>query len=305
MRPQSRPRYKSPTSDNIATFSIDADGTLLATAIAVLKDHSASKVKSMLKHNQLAVNGTPSSQFDRPVKTGDKLQVNFDTSFQVFSDPRIKLVYEDDDIMVIDKNCGVLSTGTGKVKDGTVYSIMKTYLRKRNPGARVFVVHRLDRDTSGLMLLTRTAKARDVLVKNWTSMVTCRHYMAVVEGAMEETQGKVRNYLADSPDNNYEVVASDDPKAGQLAVTNYVTLKRASRNSLVQLEMRTGRKNQMRVHMAGLGHPVVGDRKYGARTNPLRRLALHASTLEFIHPVSNKPMHFTSEVPSAFLQLVE
>lgn len=103
MRPQSRPRYNSPSSDNIATFSIDADGTLLATAIAVLKDHSASKVKSMLKHNQFAVNGTPSSQFDRPVKAGDKLQVNFDTSFQVFSDPRIKLVYEDDDIMVVDK----------------------------------------------------------------------------------------------------------------------------------------------------------------------------------------------------------
>lgn len=305
MRPQSRPRYQSPSRDNIATFSIDADGTLLATAIAVLKDHSASKVKSMLKHNQLAVNGTPSSQFDRPVKAGDKLQVNFDTSFQVFSDPCIKLVYEDDDILVVDKSCGVLSTGTGKVKDGTVYSIMKTYLRKRNPEARVFVVHRLDRDTSGLMLLTRTAKARDVLVKNWTSMVTCRHYVAVVEGAMEEAKGKVRNYLADSPDNNYEVVASDDPKAGQLAVTNYVTLKRASRNSLVQLEMRTGRKNQIRVHMAGLGHPVVGDRKYGARTNPLRRLALHASTLEFTHPVSNKPMHFASEVPSAFLQLVE
>ncbi len=305
MRQQARPRYKSPSSDNIATFSIEADGTLLATASAVLKDHSASKVKSMLKHNQFAVNGTPSSQFDRPVKAGDKLQVNFDTSFQVFSDPRIKLLYEDDDIIVVDKSCGVLSTGTGKVKDGTVYSIMKAYLRKRNPAARVFVVHRLDRDTSGLMLLTRTAKARDVLVKNWATMVTCRHYVAVVEGVMEDDKGKVRNFLADSPDNNYEVVASDDPKDGQLAVTNYVTLKRTGRNSLVQLEMRTGRKNQIRVHMAGLGHPVVGDRKYGSRTNPLRRLALHASTLEFMHPLSGKPMHFDTGVPAQFLQLVE
>lgn len=305
MRQTSKIRTKSPASDNVATFNIEADGTLLAAATTVLKDHTPSKVKQLLRHNQLAVNGTPSSQFDRPVAAGDKLMVNFSHSFQVFSDPRIKLVYEDDDIMVVDKACGVLSTGAGKVKDGTVYSIMKAYVRKRNPLARVFVVHRLDRDTSGLMLLTRTAKARDVLVRNWTAMVTERLYTAVVEGVMEEDKGRIRTFLADNPENKYEVVSSDDPKAGQVAVTRYATLKRGTRYSMVQLEMKTGRKNQIRVHMAGLGHPVAGDRKYGAQTNPIRRMALHASSLQFIHPVTKKVMKFTSPASAAFMQLVE
>lgn len=290
--------------DNIVKFDIKTDGTLLEAARAALPDHTATKVKSLLKHHQFAVDGMPSSQFDRPVRAGDVLEVNFTRSFEVFSHPRIRMVYEDNDIMVVDKGYGLLSTASGKERDETVYGVLRRYVRRRNEHARVYVVHRLDRDTSGLMLLARNAKAREMLVKQWKDLVGQRSYVAVVEGQMEHKHGEVRNYLADD-ENNYEVYVTDNPKEGQLAVTRYVTRYVGTRYSLVELEMRTGRKNQIRVHMKSLGHPVSGDRKYGGHPNRIKRLALHATLLRLTHPITGKQLVFESPIPEGFELMVK
>lgn len=289
--------------DNVQRITIDQPCTLIEAAQKVLTDHSASKIKSMLKHNQFAVNGMPSTKYNRPIEPGDELQINFDGSFRTFSSPNLKIVYEDDDIIVVDKAYGVLSTSAGRNTTGTVYSIMRDYVKQNNEKARVFVVHRLDRDTSGLMILARSQKAREKMVENWSNIVSRRLYVAVAEGLMEKGSGTVRNFLVDD-ENNYEVHETDDSKLGQLAVTKYATLERGQRNSLVELEMRTGRKNQIRVHMRGLGHPVSGDRKYGGHSNPIRRLALHATIIEMQHPVTGKAMRFESPVPDNFLTLL-
>lgn len=289
--------------DNVQRITIDQPCTLIEAAQKVLTDHSASKIKSMLKHNQFAVNGMPSTKYNRPIEPGDELQINFDGSFRTFSSPNLKIVYEDDDIIVVDKAYGVLSTSAGRNTTGTVYSIMRDYVKQNNEKARVFVVHRLDRDTSGLMILARSQKAREKMVENWSNIVSRRLYVAVAEGLMEKVSGTVRNFLVDD-ENNYEVHETDDSKLGQLAVTKYATLERGQRNSLVELEMRTGRKNQIRVHMRGLGHPVSGDRKYGGHSNPIRRLALHATIIEMQHPVTGKAMRFESPVPDNFLTLL-
>lgn len=289
--------------DNVQRITIDQPCTLIEAAQKVLTDHSASKIKSMLKHNQFAVNGMPSTKYNRPIEPGDELQINFDGSFRTFSSPNLKIVYEDDDIIVVDKAYGVLSTSAGRNTTGTVYSIMRDYVKQNNEKARVFVVHRLDRDTSGLMILARSQKAREKMVENWSNIVSRRLYVAVAEGLMEKDSGTVRNFLVDD-ENNYEVHETDDSKLGQLAVTKYATLERGQRNSLVELEMRTGRKNQIRVHMRGLGHPVSGDRKYGGHSNPIRRLALHATIIEMQHPVTGKAMRFESPVPDNFLTLL-
>lgn len=289
--------------DNVQRITIDQPCTLIEAAQKVLTDHSASKIKSMLKHNQFAVNGMPSTKYNRPIEPGDELQINFDGSFRTFSSPNLKIVYEDDDIIVVDKAYGVLSTSAGRNTTGTVYSIMRDYVKQNNEKARVFVVHRLDRDTSGLMILARSQKAREKMVENWSNIVSRRLYVAVAEGLMEKDSGTVRNFLVDD-ENNYEVHETDDSKLGQLAVTKYATLERGQRNSLVELEMRTGRKNQIRVHLRGLGHPVSGDRKYGGHSNPIRRLALHATIIEMQHPVTGKAMRFESPVPDNFLTLL-
>lgn len=288
--------------DRIVTWDVPETTTLLAFVEKRLADHSKTKVKSMLKHNQFAVNSMPTSQFDTPLEDGDKVSVNFTKSFRVFSSPRIKLVYEDNDILVINKGYGVLSMGTDNIKEGTAYSIMREYVKYSDPRAKVFIVHRLDRDTSGLMMLAKTMEAKDTMQHNWNNMVLHRTYVAVVEGKVEEEQGVVKSYLGET--SQFEVYSSQDPSAGQLAVTRYRRLATANGFSLMELELDTGRKNQIRVHMKDLGHSIVGDRKYGAKSSPIHRLALHARTLHFVHPITRKEMTFETPIPARFTALL-
>ena len=290
---------RGPATDNVAKLTIEQDGTLLAAAAALLPDHKPTKLKSMLRHNQLAIDGVPTTQFDHPVSAGQQLWVNFDRSFQVFSHPRVKLVYEDNDIIVIDKGYGVLSTAAGKPSDDTVYNIVKKYARRFSSKAAVYVVHRLDRDTSGLMLLTRTKQARDKLISNWNNMVIDRKYMAIVEGRVAQHEGTVKSFLAENPD-TYEMYSTTDKKLGRLAVTRYRVVKQGTRFAMVELEIKTGRKNQIRVHMHDLGNPVSGDRKYGGHPSPINRIALHATTLTIVHPTTGKAVTFTSPAPENF-----
>lgn len=295
---------RGPATDNVAKLTIKEDGTLLAAAATLLPDHKPAKLKSMLRHNQMAINGVPSTQFDHPVTAGDVLWVNFDRSFQVFSHPRVKLVYEDNDIIVVDKGYGVLSTAAGKPSDDTVYNIVKKYARGFSDKASVYVVHRLDRDTSGLMILTRTKQARDKLINNWNNMVIERKYIAVVEGKVEQKEGIVKSFLAENPD-TYEMFSTDDKKLGRLAVTRYRVVKQGNRFAMVELEIKTGRKNQIRVHMHDLGNPVSGDRKYGGHPSPINRIALHATTLTIVHPVTGKAVTFTSPIPDCFNKMLK
>ncbi|MBP5688082.1 MAG: RluA family pseudouridine synthase [Muribaculaceae bacterium] len=303
MNSKKSPR-RGPATDNVAKFTIKEDGTLLAAAAALLPDHKPTKLKSMLRHNQLAINGVPSTQFDQPVSAGDQLWVNFDRSFQVFSHPRIKLVFEDNDIIVVDKGYGVLSTAAGKPSDDTVFNIVKKYARGFSDKANVYVVHRLDRDTSGLMLLTRTKQARDKLISNWNNMVIERKYIAIVEGKVEQKEGTVKSFLAENPD-TFEMYSTEDKKLGRLAVTRYRVVKQGRRYAMVELEIKTGRKNQIRVHMHDLGNPVSGDRKYGGHPSPINRIALHATTLSIVHPITGKAVTFTSPAPENFNTMID
>ena len=296
-------RRSASQPDRIVTWDVPETTTLLAFVEKRLADHSKTKVKSMLKHNQFAVNSMPTSQFDTPLEDGDKVSVNFTKSFRVFSSPRIKLVYEDNDILVINKGYGVMSMGTDNIKEGTAYSIMREYVKYSDPRAKVFIVHRLDRDTSGLMMLAKTMEAKDTMQHNWNKMVLNRKYVAVVEGVIPDDEGVVKSYLAETA--QFEVYSTQDPTKGQLAITRYKVLKRSSGYTLVELELDTGRKNQIRVHMKDLGHPIVGDRKYGASSSPIRRLALHARTLRFVHPITRKEMNFELPVPTRFAGLVK
>ena len=296
-------RRSASQPDRIVTWDVPETTTLLAFVEKRLADHSKTKVKSMLKHNQFAVNSMPTSQFDTPLEDGDKVSVNFTKSLRVFSSPRIKLVYEDNDILVINKGYGVLSMGTDNIKEGTAYSIMREYVKYSDPRAKVFIVHRLDRDTSGLMMLAKTMEAKDTMQHNWNNMVLNRKYVAVVEGVIPDDEGVVKSYLAETA--QFEVYSTQDPTKGQLAITRYKVLKRSSGYTLVELELDTGRKNQIRVHMKDLGHPIVGDRKYGASSSPIRRLALHARTLRFVHPITRKEMNFELPVPTRFAGLVK
>lgn len=265
-----------------------------------LKDQKRTSIKEMLRHGQVLVNGEPVSQPTREVNVGDVIKVNFTREFKVFYHRRVKLVYEDDHILVINKGYGLLSMASDREREETAYNIMREYLKWKDPRNKLFIVHRLDRDTSGLMVMAKSVEAKEGLQHNWNNMVLERTYVAVVEGEPEQPEGMVRSYLLEN--SKHEVYSSQDPASGgQLAVTRYNTLRKGNGYTLLAVQLDTGRKNQIRVHMKDLGHPIAGDRRYGAKSSPIHRLALHAQTLRFIHPITRKDMNFTTPVPAKFM----
>ncbi len=285
--------------DRIETYNCDstaAEGVnLLDFLFASMPDRKRTPVKNMLRYGQVRVNGTPATQFDFRLNPGDSVEVNVTRPFQVFSHRRLKIVFEDDDILIVEKGYGLLSMGTGKSGEETAYSLLRDYLKRKNPANKIFIVHRLDRDTSGIMMFAKTQEAKEKMQHNWNNMVLNRKYLALVEGRIKETEGVIKSYLVEN--SRMEVYSTDDPNAGgQLAVTRYKVLADRGGYTLLEVELDTGRKNQIRVHMKDMGHPIAGDRKYGARTSPLHRLALHAATLRFIHPVTRREMNFVSNI---------
>lgn len=282
--------------DRIETYTCEAaDTALLDFLFASMPDRKRTPVKNMLRYGQVRVNGTPTTQYDMQLQPGDTVDINLTRAFQVFSHRRLKIVYEDDDILVVEKGYGLLSMGTGKSGEETAYSLLRDYLKRKDPRNKIFIIHRLDRDTSGIMMFAKTQEAKDAMQHNWNNMVLNRKYLCLVEGRVQEQEGVIRSYLVEN--SRMEVYSTDDPDAGgQLAVTRYRVLADRGGYTLLEVELDTGRKNQIRVHMKDMGHPIAGDRKYGARTSPLHRLALHAATLRFVHPITRKEMNFSAPI---------
>ena len=289
--------------DIILSFRAEAPAGLLEFLIQSMPDRKRTTVKDYLKHRQVMVDGVVTTQWDTAVEAGSEVRVNTSREFQTFSNPRIKIVYEDDDIIVVNKGYGLLSVGTDSKRDGTAYSILRDYVKRVDPRQKLFIVHRLDQHTSGLMMFAKTAEAKETMQHNWNNMVLERRYVAVVEGgAPDPSEGIVRSRLAENAE--HVVYVTDDAEAGREAVTEYRTLAARGNYALVELQLATGRKNQIRVHMQQIGHPIAGDRKYGAATAPIRRLALHARTLRFVHPRTRRDMNFSTPVPASFKSLV-
>lgn len=266
-----------------------------------LPDAKRNDIKRWLKFGHVRVNGYPAKAFDFPVAPGVDVEINLTRPFVTFSHHRMQLVYEDDDIIVVNKGYGLLSVGTGAPPNGkhgkpqeTAYNILKDYVKAQNPANKIFVVHRLDRHTSGLMMFAKSIEMQEAMQHNWNNMVLSRKYVALVEGNVEQDEGEIRSRLEENT--AFKVYSSGDDR-GKLAVTRYKVLRRYKTTTLVEFELDTGRKNQIRVHASDMGHPIVGDTKYGGHVSRLHRLALHAQTLRFAHPRTKHDMHFTSEIP--------
>ena len=288
--------------DAIETFNVGEDAVLLPFLMSAMPSRPRTAVKALLKHGQVKVGDSPTTPWDMALKLGDRVHVNFNRASHVFRNPRLRLVYEDDDILVVNKGYGLLSVSTDNVKEGTAYSILRDYVKWSNPANKIFIVHRLDRDTSGLMVFAKNIKAKEALQHNWNNMVLERKYLAVVEGIPDRESDTIRSYLTENA--RHEVYSTDVKGEGQLAVTRYATLMKGKGRAMLEVDLDTGRKNQIRVHMKEMGHPIVGDRRYGAGVSPIHRLALHARTLRFVHPVTRQEMAFTTPIPAAFLSLV-
>lgn len=287
------------TEEKYSHYRVTEPAPLLEWLLANLKE-SKSKVKATLQNRGIRVNGSCVTQFDRQLKAGDKVSVSKSKKNGQFRSRYVKIVYEDRFLVVVEKNIGILSMAAGHASLN-VKSILDDYFYKTRQKCTAHVVHRLDRDTSGLMIYAKDMQTEQLFEHDWHNIVYDRRYVGVVSGEMEQDEGTVANWLKDNK--AYVTYSSPVDNGGKYAVTHFHVLDRTVAHSLVEYRLETGRKNQIRVHSADMGHPVCGDVKYGNGDDPLHRLCLHAYVLCFHHPVTHQRMEFETPVPATFRHL--
>lgn len=280
-------------------YTVDKDSLLLEYLLANLHE-SRNKIKAILHGNGIKVNGKVVTAFNYPLSKGMKISVSRSKQNNLFKNRYIRIVYEDRWLVVIEKNVGILSMAAGH-SSLNVKAVLDDYFRKSHQRCTAHVVHRLDRDTSGLMIYAKDLETEQILEHNWHEIVYDRRYVAVVSGEIVEEGGTISNWLKDN--NAYYTYSSDVDNGGKYAITHFNVLDRTVDHSLVEFVLETGRKNQIRVHASDIGHPVCGDSKYGNGDNPIGRLCLHAYMLCFTHPITGKRMDFTTDIPLSFRKL--
>lgn len=283
-----------------AVYTVEEDAQLLDWLIANLKGLSRNKVKDTLHGRGIKVNGKIVTQFDYPLTRGMKISVSKSKKNDTFKSRYVNLVYEDPYLVVIEKKPGILSMAAGH-KSLNVKTVLDDYFRQTKQRCTAHVVHRLDRDTSGLMVYAKDMQTEQTLEHEWHNIVYDRRYVAVVSGEMEEDEGTIANWLKDNK--AYVTYSSPVDNGGKYAVTHFHVLDRTTEHSLVEYKLETGRKNQIRVHSADMNHPVCGDVKYGNGDDLIHRLCLHAYMLHFFHPVTRARMEFETPIPSQFRML--
>ena len=282
-------------------YEVKEPALLLDFLIIIGAGKSRNKIKSLLSHKKVAVNGKCVTQFNFELKPGNKVSVTKGIVHGVVQYHGLKIVHEDAYLIVIDKQAGLLSIATEREKDKTAYSILSRHVKLENPKNKIFVVHRLDRETSGIMMFARNQQTQELLQKGWQNIITERNYVAVVEGRVEKKEGTIESWLKESK--AMTMFSESSPVEGDKAVTHFRVLKQNDDYSLLEVRLDTGRKNQIRIHMKENGYSIIGDKKYGGGKSPIKRLGLHAQKLSFKHPVSKTDLSFVSPVPKSFLQL--
>lgn len=249
---------------------------------------SKNSVKSLLHNEKVFINGNMTTKYNYELNAGDIVEIREKVA------KNIDIIYEDKDIIVINKPSGLLTVATEKEKNKTAYHLVMEYLKKKNKNNRIFIIHRLDKDTSGIIMFAKNERAKHLYQDNWNDIVKKRCYYAVIDGKMENKEGTIKSYLKE----NGNMVYSVKDRSGKLAITEYKVLKERKNISLLDINLKTGRKNQIRVHMKENKTPILGDLKYGEKSKLINRLALHAYKLELINPVTKKLLIFEASMPN-------
>ncbi len=275
---------------------------LMTFLLAKMGGMSRNSVKSLLAHRQVTVNDIITTQFNQVLKINDIIIVNSSRGNIELTHPKLRIIFEDAYLIIVEKKEGLLTVSTGDNDETTAFSILRNYVKKSSHQNRIYTVHRLDRETSGILMFAKSREIQLALQEHWHNVITRRVYVALVEGKVENEQDKIVTWLSEN-EKSLKIHSSNSDNGGQQAVTHYRCIKSNEKYSLLEIELETGRKNQIRVHMEGIGHPIVGDKKYGASVSPIARLGLHARILAFYHPMTLEIVSFETPVPSVFLNL--
>jgi 23S rRNA pseudouridine1911/1915/1917 synthase len=295
MRQSVTMKYNDTSKTN--TFHVKEDEIELFEFIASKTgNRSRNKIKSLLSHRQVSVNDRTESKYNFLLHKGDKVILNFSKKESGFSHHKLRIIYEDEYLIAVNKAEGLLAVATKKEEETTAFQLIKNYLKKQNPKNRLYVVHRIDRETSGVLLFAKQKEIQLALQDNWHRDVHERIYYALVEGVVEKDRDTIVSWLTEDKKSK-KVYSHFTDNGGQESVTHYRVVKRLDKFSLLRIELETGRKNQIRVHMQSIGHPVAGDKKYGSQTSPIGRIGLHAAILALRHPATGKVIRFESAIP--------
>ncbi|THF77988.1 RluA family pseudouridine synthase [Cohnella fermenti] len=281
------------------SYPVQQEEELLAFLVATVKGEGRNSLKSMLARGQVSVDGERQTAYNYVLRPGQTVAVSKE---RIEETPRLvglSILHEDDSLLVVQKEAGLLSIATEHEKELTAYRQLTDHVKRSNPAGRVFIVHRLDRDTSGVMMFAKSETVQQQLQNGWQEAVKERSYIALVEGEVKRPEGTVSSWLKESK--TLKMYSSPYPGDGQHAMTHYKRLQSNKLFSLLEVRLETGRKNQIRVHMQDIGHPIVGDKKYRSKSKEIGRLGLHAFVLAFEHPVTKEVMRFESPMPKAFL----
>lgn len=287
---------------NMLIMQVQEESLLLEFLYQTLNSYPKKKVKSFLTHGNILVNDVITTKYNAKLKPGMTVKLVFGKVVLDKKKKALPILYEDNEFVVINKPAGLLTVATEKEKVTTAYHMVKEHVKAANLKNNIYVVHRLDQDTSGILLFTKNEKLKELLQENWNDAVIKRQYFAIVEGNVKEKQGTIRNYLTENK--NKLVYITKNKKEGKLAITHYQVMKVKNGYTLLNVLLDTGRKNQIRVHMKEIGTPIIGDKKYGAKTNPIKRLGLHAKELSFIHPITKKKYRFEAPLPVEFKKIM-
>ena len=286
--------------DERRLLTVEEETTLLPFLLLRVRDKSRNTVKGLLSRRQVLVDGEVVTRFDAPLAPGQRVELLPKDSAGAAELP-FPILYEDTGLIAVDKPAGLLSMGNERERRRTAYRAVSDYVKAREPGRHIFIVHRLDRDTSGVLVFAKDEKLKRALQDNWENVVKKRGYLAAVEGTLPRWEGMVRSYLHETA--THLVYSGPRGRQAKEAVTRYRMVAENRGYTLAAVEIDTGRKNQIRVHMQDLGCPIAGDRQYGAQTDPMGRLALHADVLVLTDPRTRRALTLRAPLPLPFRRL--
>lgn len=305
MRPRTnrdgRQELPTPTAGRqpISQYTVKEPMELLPFLLLKNAKSGRNAVKALLSRGQVAVNDQVVTAYNHPLAPGQIVAIRRDKAVEEPPLIGLKILHEDEDLIVIHKDAGLLSIASPQENEMTAYRQLMAHVRVHNPADRIHVVHRLDRDTSGVMMFAKSERIQQQLQNSWQDTVQERTYVALVEGQVKKPEGTISSWLKES--STLKMYSSSYPNDGQHAVTHYRTMQANNSFSLLEVQLETGRKNQIRVHMQDIGHPIVGDKKYGSRSKAINRMGLHARVLAFTHPTTGILLRFETDIPKSFL----
>lgn len=295
-------KKSSPSNQELNSYVIQEDTELLKHLTAAYPHKKKALLKHIMGGGQIRINGDVITQFNHPLKKGDEIQINWAKPSKKVKLQKLNIIYEDQHLIAIEKEAGLLSVASLKEKTKNAVQILKEHMEAIDPRNKVYIIHRLEREASGILLFAKSKEVQEQLQNHWEDYIIDRKYVAIVEGKIKESSHTLRNYLRSNKHNQVFIV--NTPENATEAITHFKLLKQSNAYSMLEFKLETGFKNQIRVQMAHFGHPVTGDKKYTAKKNPLGRVALHANLIELKHPISGEHLKFELVPPSNFRNLV-